>query len=873
MRVKNLIGIAVVAATAVAALATTSTTSASGVTGHSTTVIASHKAQVAGVDPAVAAEHARIGAALPNVVWGPATVSDPANDPRNPLNGASNNVAQGDITGVRVATNNEPGVPSLFVSVSVRSWVRPTNTQWVGADTFIDWIADTNGDGTPNYVLEMVNFHGLLYADVYHYATGKHLCNAIPLFDKVAKSYGIYAPLSCLANPKVVSLFAVMQYDNGVAAARDFAPNLVDTPPLGTRIWPNKPGVPVAASAPASLDVKWTAPASPLWPVTDYIVQYSLAAPVAWKTFADGVSSVPNTRITGLTPGKAFIVRVFAKNKVGNSVVSGTSAARVALKAGVLPAAPGIPTFVTHAVGTITVAWAAPTTPGSHPIIDYQVETSANNGVTWTRFEEAVRTTRSTVITGLTPTSRSKVRVRAKTFAGVGAWSPAGGPFQPITVPTAPTALANEATGVSGELHLSWATPISDGGSAINSYRVFYRPYVAPTKALTIAPRIVGGVSSAISATPWQVRVRIDESAGFDLCGGTLIDRQWVLTAAHCAKGVAAGRFLVHAGIRLQTDMTALNGYHVDKVIVHPGYVGDVTPTDHRNDLALLHLTTVAVGTDIATIGLFDAPTGPIVKANSAEISGWGLTAEKGIESDSVQRALVDVLANSSCAAYGAAFDTVTNTMLCAGKTAGGVDTCQGDSGGPLVVGYGTPTPLLAGVTSWGGACAAANRPGVYVRVSTYVNWIQSQVETLWPHIDVTCTSPCNAAALTGLVDGQAYEIRVRAHNALGYGAAAMTNTFVPGTPVAPTGLQAVANPGAIVSLTWTAPALDGGSPITDYAYSLDGGINWVSTGSVATGAAVGGLTAGETLHFLVRAVNANGPSVPVGPVDVVVLA
>lgn len=70
--------------------------------------------------------------------------------------------------------------------------------------------------------------------------------------------------------------------------------------------------------------------------------------------------------------------------------------------------------------------------------------------------------------------------------------------------------------------------------------------------------------------------------------------------------------------------------------------------------------------------------------------------------------------------------------QLCAGFANGGKDTCQGDSGGPLQV----LTPRnqcmfhIIGVTSFGRSCAARNSAGVYTRVSSYLDWLESVV---WP--------------------------------------------------------------------------------------------------------------------------------------------
>jgi len=67
--------------------------------------------------------------------------------------------------------------------------------------------------------------------------------------------------------------------------------------------------------------------------------------------------------------------------------------------------------------------------------------------------------------------------------------------------------------------------------------------------------------------------------------------------------------------------------------------------------------------------------------------------------------------------------------MVCAGLLEGGKDSCQGDSGGPLVVrAENADTAIIYGIVSWGYGCALPNLPGVYTRVTRYVDWIQSNM-------------------------------------------------------------------------------------------------------------------------------------------------
>jgi|GEM_PF-2487406 len=243
---------------------------------------------------------------------------------------------------------------------------------------------------------------------------------------------------------------------------------------------------------------------------------------------------------------------------------------------------------------------------------------------------------------------------------------------------------------------------------------------------------IVGGRAARNGAWPWQIALF---QRGRFICGGSIVNERWVVTAAHCVERAPASDFQVLAGTNDRTSggtRVAVAG-----VVVHPRY----NRKTEDNDIALLNLASP----------LRQRPIGLITPAQEsrfaaagtrATITGWGATSEGGGTPRRLQEARVPIRAQAYCRrSYGA--NAITARMLCAGRNSGGVDSCQGDSGGPLVVQNAAGGWLLAGVTSWGEGCARPNRPGVYTRVSQFNDWIRSHVEG---------GSSCYAADLRGVI-------------------------------------------------------------------------------------------------------------------------
>jgi hypothetical protein len=255
--------------------------------------------------------------------------------------------------------------------------------------------------------------------------------------------------------------------------------------------------------------------------------------------------------------------------------------------------------------------------------------------------------------------------------------------------------------------------------------------YVAQSGAADLQQESVVGASTRIingTATSGYPAVGLIGADGDHFCSGTLIAPQYVLTAGHCAEGVAntAGQFTVGG-----------RTYLTEQVFVHPSYTGDVG-SDSSDDLAIYKLREAVVGIDPMPIFRGTPQVGQLLTLVGFGGGGTGTTGTNG--DFGIKRVGTTPI------------DEVTQTLILwnfDNNTES--NTAPGDSGGPAFVTV-NGVQYIAGVTSGGDSPNAAIGDHSFdTRVDAYASWIDSIVGTTssLPTLSIVATDASAAETLS----------------------------------------------------------------------------------------------------------------------------
>jgi len=266
--------------------------------------------------------------------------------------------------------------------------------------------------------------------------------------------------------------------------------------------------------------------------------------------------------------------------------------------------------------------------------------------------------------------------------------------------------------------------------------------------------QIVGGFEAYANEFPFLISLQMKYAYGYyHVCGGSIYNKRFIITAAHCVSGASASSLNVVAG---EHDLSSVSNneqvVNVRRINIHPHY--DVSISD--NDIAILELETPL--TFNHRVGPITMGTNDLAPGTPVTVAGWGALESGSYSPNVLNQVTVEIVSQRDCInKYSPSGYWITDNMVCAAIDGGGKDSCQGDSGGPLfrakvqsktfwpfVSTISQPestapkpsltttkpprTPSvkyeLVGIVSWGIGCADARYPGVYTRVSKYRDYI-----------------------------------------------------------------------------------------------------------------------------------------------------
>ncbi|XP_030764204.1 serine protease 44-like [Sitophilus oryzae] len=236
--------------------------------------------------------------------------------------------------------------------------------------------------------------------------------------------------------------------------------------------------------------------------------------------------------------------------------------------------------------------------------------------------------------------------------------------------------------------------------------------------------KIVGGHNADLNEWPWIAALFVN---GRQFCGGSLIDKIHILSAAHCVAHMTSwdvAKLTVRLGdhnIKTNSEVNHIEK-RVKRVVRHRGF-------DSRtlyNDISILTLDSPVQFSNVIRPICLPSAGGRDLAGSTGTVIGWGSIRESGPQPAVLQEVNIPIWSNRDCKQkYGAAAPGgIVEHMVCAGQA--NRDSCSGDSGGPLMVNHGKWTQI--GIVSWGIGCGKGQYPGVYTRVQSFLPWIMKNL-------------------------------------------------------------------------------------------------------------------------------------------------
>ena len=578
------------------------------------------------------------------------------------------------------------------------------------------------------------------------------------------------------------------------------------------------PGPPTnlaASPGDGQLDLSWSPPTDDGGSaITGYLIEVSKDGGRSWRALANTESTVTTFEHTGLDPQTTRHYRVYAINSIGTGPPSNVASATTVATP---PGAPG--RLVAEAVDSsrIDLSWSAPRDDGGDMIAGYQIQFSADQGLSWSVLEVNTGSTETTYSdVDLAPGTTRYYRVLAINSVGPGTPSNVASATTDAVLPGAPLVLDATAIGTS-RIDLSWNPPDFDGGSPMIGYRIEV---------------------SADGGTTWSVLRTIPST-------NAMFAHEWLrpgstrhyrvsainMVGVGPPSNVASATTDAVPGPPRDLTAKAQGKDRIDLSWSPPDFDGGVPISGYRIDVSNNRGRTWSV---------LKANTGSTETTYSDEDLAPGTTRHYRV------RAINSVGPGTPSDVASATTDAILpGAPLTLNATANGISRID---------------------LSWSPPDFDGGAP-----ITGYQIEVSSDGGTTWSVLRESTGSTVTSYAHQMLPPGATRQYRVSAINRVGVGpvsnvASATTDST---TPDAPQNLAAVANGTSRIDLAWSAPTFDGGSPVIGYridvASSPDGGRTMLvaNTGSTTTEYSHGNLDPATRRYYRVLAINAEGTGPP----------
>jgi predicted RNA-binding protein with TRAM domain len=644
----------------------------------------------------------------------------------------------------------------------------------------------------------------------------------------------------------------------------------------------------VASNAQAT--VSWVAPSSNGGAaITSYLVTSTPGVHSCTFSVPAGGAASPSCIVTGLTNGRSYTFTVSATNSAGTSEQSAVSASAIPVTT---PSAP-LSVVGTSGDGRVNLSWTAPLQNGGTEITDYEVWYSAFSIGPFVTFSDSVSTNRTAVVTGLTNGSTYYFKVVAVNAVGISETSAMSAGVVPAAVPGAPTSVSAER---GDELAtISWTAPASNGAT-ITRYTATSNPggftcmwasgplscdvlglangtsysfTVSATNSVgegnpssasqAVVPAAVPGMPTSLSGSSGNGSVSLTWSAPTAVGGSGILD--YVIEYSSNS-GATWTTFADGTSTATSATVTGLtNGTSYVFQVSASNNVG--TGQHSAVSSAVIPATVPGAPTGVSAV----SGAGQATVSWTAPVSTGGVTISSYTVTSSGGQSCSWSSGPLSCVVTGLGNGVAHTFTVTASNSAGeGTASSASSSVTPLAA-----APVLGTVSSgngqitfnWGAVTHGGDTYRVYW--GTDPTWASAY--------SYTSSGGSTSYTATGLTNGTTYYFRVAGWNnnlspQVGTTAWSTNGSAVPSTtPSAPT-IGSITGSNASLSVAFTAGG-SGGSSITSYKYSTDGGTTFRTRAAGTTASPIvistlssDGTTAlvnGTSYSVQIKAVNANG--------------